>query len=184
MKPFSIVALILLTICARAQASELLIQLNTTGQPPLNTASQNGFMDEITFEAFRRLNITLRIVQLPAERGLKRANRGIVDGEMSRVKGLDKHYKNLIRVPEKIMDWEFVAFSHLPSCLTQGWESLSDKSVAHLNGWKILENNIPATAEVIKTSNANILFNLLQKKRTDYAIYEVWGGFTYCERCR
>lgn len=176
MKWFSFITVISLIICTYSVTADSVIRLNTTGQPPLNTSSQNGFMDEVAGEAFRRLGIKLETTLLPAERGLKHANRGLVDGEMSRVKGLTKIYGNLLRVPEKIMDWEFVVFSSKKINLLAGWDALSGKLVAHINGWKILEKNIPKSAEVTKTSNAEELFILLRKKRTDYVVYERWAG--------
>jgi len=153
-----------------------IIHLNITGRPPLNTDNQTGFMDAVATEAFRRIGITLETSLFPAERGLKNSNKGFVDGEMARVKGIDKVYTNLIRVPEKLMDWEFVVFSRKTIDLRAGWSALSGKSVSHINGWKILEKNIPNDAEITKTSNINELFVLLEKKRTDYVIYEKWAG--------
>lgn len=176
MSKFNLLILIFYLGCVQSVVANPVILLNITGQPPLNTKSQKGFMDEVATEAFARIGYTLQTIRLPAERGLKSANHGLVDGEMGRVKGLDKTYQNLVRVPEKIMDWEFVAFSHNPISMAQGWNSLSGKSVAYINGWKILEKNIPANAEVRKTVNAEKLFKLLARKRTDYAIYELWGG--------
>jgi len=169
-------ALILFVFSFQTIAATPTIRLNTTGQPPLNTDTQNGFMDAVATEAFRRIGITLNTLSLPAERGLKNSNKGSIDGEMSRVKGIDKVYTNLIRVPEKIMDWEFVVFSEKAIDLSQGWKAFSGKSVSHINGWKILEKNIPNDAEVTKTSNIDELFSLLRKKRTDYVIYEKWAG--------
>ena len=171
-----IVVLLLCFVGNQAVASELTIRLNVTGQAPLNTQDQKGFMDEVATEAFRRINIELQTDRLPAERALKNANNGIIDGEMSRIEGLDKIYSNLIRVPEKIMDWEFVAFSYNPIDLDKGWRSLSEESVAYINGWKIIEKNIPSSTEAIKVSNATDLFKLLSKNRTDHVIYERWGG--------
>jgi len=168
--------LILFVFSLQTIAATPTIRLNTTGQPPLNTDAQNGFMDAVATEAFRRIGITLHTSLLPAERGLKNSNKGSIDGEMSRVKGIDKVYTNLIRVPEKIMDWEFVVFSAKAIDLSQGWKAFSGKSVSHINGWKILEKNIPNDAEVTKTVNAVELFTLLEKKRTDYIIYEKWAG--------
>jgi len=168
--------LILLLLINMSAMADTVIRLNTTGQPPLNTAQQDGFMDEVASEAFRRIGIRLKTTRLPAERGLKNSNNGIEDGEMSRVAGLDKIYKNLVRVPEKIMDWEFVAFAYKPISLEQGWSALSGQSVAHINGWKILEKNVPTDAEVIRTAGVDSLFKLLRKKRTDYILYERWGG--------
>lgn len=176
MKWFQIIAFMSLLMSLHTANAASMIQLNTTGQPPLNTRSQNGFMDEVATEAFRRIGIKLETILLPAERGLKHSNRGLVDGEMSRVKGLEKTYSNLIRVPEKIMDWEFVVFSFKKISLKDGWGDLAGKLVAHINGWKILEKNIPKSAEVTKTANAEELFTLLRKMRTDYVVYERWAG--------
>lgn len=176
MHPFGLVVFNFLIIFAQTVASNPIIRLNTTGLEPLNTASQTGFMDEVATEAFRRIHVKLQTVRLPAERGLINSNRGLIDGEMSHVKGIDKMYSNLIRVPEKIMDWEFVAFSYKPINLAQGWSDLAGKAVAHINGWKILEKNIPSSAEITKTANADGLFTLLRNNRTEYAIYELWGG--------
>jgi len=167
---------ILFSVATTALADLPVLQLNVTGKAPLNTISKKGFMDEVATEAFRRIGYGLATLSLPAERGLRNADRGLVDGEMSRVKGLDKIYMNLVRVPEKIMDWEFVAFSNNPISMENGWAALSGKTVAHINGWKILEKNIPEQAEVTKTSSADNLFKLIQRNRADYVLYERWGG--------
>jgi len=169
-------ALILFVFSFQTEATVSTIHLNVVGKPPLNTSTQKGFMDAVASEAFLRIGISLQTSSLPAERGLKNSNKGSIDGEMSRVKGIDKVYTNLIRVPEKIMDWEFVVFSAKAIDLSQGWKAFSGKSVSHINGWKILEKNIPNDAEVTKTVNAVELFTLLEKKRTDYIIYEKWAG--------
>jgi polar amino acid transport system substrate-binding protein len=79
---------------------ETTIVLNTTGNAPLNTPDQQGFVDLVATEAFRRIGVTVKTVKLPAERGLINANQGIHDGEMLRVGGLEKIYPNLIMVPE------------------------------------------------------------------------------------
>jgi len=176
MKPLNVLILIIMMLPNVVMASKPVIVLNITGQPPLNTNNQAGFMDVVATEAFRRIGYQLKTVRLPAERGLVNSNRGLVDGEMSRIKNIDKLYTNLIRVPEKIMNWEFVGFAIKPISLQQGWSALSNKSVSHINGWKILEKNIPDTAETTRTKDADSLFNLLRRNRTDIVLYERWGG--------
>jgi len=151
------------------------ITLNTTGNPPLNTNDMRGFMDVVASTAFGKINITLKTVHLPAERGLKNANLGIEDGEMSRIEGINKLYPNLIMVPEKIMDWQFVAFSKQDIKLDHGWQDLTNFNVAYINGWKILEKNT-THVRTTKVKNATLLFNLLESDRTDIALYEKWGG--------
>ena len=169
------VFLLLLVFINNVSADNILV-LNTTGNEPLNSSNQNGFMDIVTKEALKRIGYKLKTLQLPAERGLKNANAGIEDGEMSRVAGLSKTYPNLIQVPEKIMDWEFVVFSEKKISLSRSWHNLSYKQVSFLNGWKILEANVPTNASIVKVNKPSQLFSLLKKKRTDYIIYEKWGG--------
>lgn len=158
-----------------ADAQPILV-LNTVGQPPLNTPNHTGFMDEVTREAMRRIGRELVINRLPAERALHSANTGLIDGEMSRIKILNKTYTNLIRVPEKIMDWEFVIFSKKKINLKKSWSSLKEKDVAFITGWKILEKNISKAAKITKVKNSQQLFLLLKKDRVDYVAYEKWGG--------
>ena len=150
--------------------------LNVVGQPPLSTPVQDGFMDDVGREALKRIGYQLVINRLPAERALRSANSGLIDGEMNRVQGIDRIYSNLIRVPEKIMDWEFFVFSKKQINLEKGWQSLEDKNVAFIRGWKILENNVPKSAAITKTKNSQQLFTLLEKDRADFIIYEHWGG--------
>jgi polar amino acid transport system substrate-binding protein len=158
--------------------------INTTGKPPLNTPQRTGFMDLVTAEALRRIGYQMETVQLPAERGLTNSNAGIDDGEMSRIFGLEKLYPNLVRVPEKIMDWEFNAFTNKAIHINAGWPDLSPYAVSFINGWKILEKNVPAKAEITKVKNPGQLFALLQKDRTDIIIYERWGGLNIIQQHR
>ena len=170
---FFIVPLFVFLSTVHAQPS---LVFNVTGQPPLNTLAHDGFMDEVTREMLNRIGYTLDIDRLPAERGLRNADNGFIDGEMSRVKGIDKVYKNLVRVPEKMMDWGFYVFSKKPINLQQGWDSLSEADIAFIRGWKILEKNIPKTASITRLKNSSQLFTLLGNDRTDYIVYERWGG--------
>jgi len=163
----------------RVGSANDIITLNTTGKPPLNDKSMNGFMDQVSKIAFDRIGLTLMTVQLPAERGLINSNKGIVDGEMSRISGLQKNYPNLLIVPEKIMNWEFVAIGPEEIDTSVGWQSLKGKDVALINGWKILEKNVAPIASIIKVSSPEQLFVMLQRQRTDYILYERWGAAKY-----
>jgi polar amino acid transport system substrate-binding protein len=156
--------------------------INTTGKPPLNTPQRNGFMDLVAAEALRRIGYRLETVQLPAERGLTNSNAGVDDGEMSRIAGLERLYPNLIRVPEKIMDWEFNAFTNKSIHINGKWSDLSPYAVAYINGWKILEKNVPDEAEITRVQNPRQLFALLHKERTDFIIYERWGGLNIIQK--
>ena len=172
MKALTIFILLAPLVCF----AEPLLVFNTTGKSPLNTDSGEGFMDKVTEVALLNIGYKLQLVKLPAERGLVNVNQGIDDAEMSRIAGLEKTYKNIRQVPEKIMDWEFVVFSKKKVDLTKGWSSLANKNIAFINGWKILEKNVPASANINKVKTDNQLFLLLEKDRTDFVIYEKWAG--------
>jgi polar amino acid transport system substrate-binding protein len=159
--------------------AEQTIILNITGGPPLNTVNLDGFMDQVTKEALRRLGYKLETVMLPAERALLNSNNGVIDGEMSRISGLNKRYTNLIQVNEKIIDWEFVAFSKKNINLNNRWQSLKPYSVSIINGWKILEKNIPSNVDLTKVKNPDQLFGMLLLKRADLIIYGKWAGSYY-----
>ncbi len=173
---YYIMVVLLCSFQSSVNAQPPTLVINAVGQPPLNTKTHDGFMDEVAREALKRIGYQLEVEQLPAERGLRNANNGLIDGEMGRIKGLDNIYHDLIRVPEKIMNWEFCIFSEKPIDLQKGWASLEEKNVAFINGWKILEKNVPKSATITKTRNSQQLFSLLKRNRTDFIIYERWGG--------
>ena len=104
------------------------------------------------------------------------ANRGINDGDLLRVEGIDKLYPNLVRVPVRLFDFEFVAFTKKTMPPISGWKDLKPYSVAIIRGWKILEKNVLGTACLTKVEDAEILFRLLESDRADVAIYERLQG--------
>lgn len=169
-----IVVTIFSTFSAISQAKRLV--LNTTGQPPLNTKEQTGFLDRVAIEAFSRIGLEVTTIRIPAERGLLNVNAGIDDGEMMRVSGLQNIYPNLLLVPEKMIDLDFVAFSKFDISLDKGWESLKPFSIAIVNGWKILEQNVPKSAELTSVNHPLQLFDMLEKGRAELIIYERYGG--------
>jgi polar amino acid transport system substrate-binding protein len=120
-------------------------------------------------------------VQLPSERALLNANEGIDDGNFARVEGIDRLYPNLIRVPEEITEFEFVAFSKNLNIETTGWESLKPYNVAIITGWKILETSITDTLSLTKVKDEISLFRLLDLGRADLVIYDRRQGLAFVE---
>ena len=177
----NLTAVMLLLFYTSTQAKRVIV-LNTTGKPPLNTPDGKGFMDQVAKFAFAKIGVQLTTIQLPAERGLLIVNAGIEDGEMSRIARLDKTYTNLVRVPEKIMDWAFVVFSKKDISLQHGWQSLQSHSVAIIKGWKILERNVPKNSELFTVKLPESLFGMLASGHADLIIYEKWGGLKYLKK--
>jgi len=162
---------LLLALSGTAIADRPVLILNDTNEPPFTTADRDGFLDIVAGEAFRRAGVELRLVKLPAERGLINANAGIEDGDMARIAGLEKQYPNLVRVPEKLVDWEFSAFSKNAS-IPSNWKEIRQRSVGHIKGWKIYEQNLAGAERITTADDPEQLFRLLDLNRIDVALYE------------
>lgn len=152
------------------------LSINAPTDPPLTTPQKDGLLDIIVGEAFRRIGITLEIIKLPAERALQNVNNGIDDGDLSRISGLEKHYPNLIRVPEKLFDMDFVVFTNNPNVISSDLKSISQFSIGLIRGWKILETKTEGMPNVTPVRNAEAMFNMLNKNRIDIALYARWMG--------
>lgn len=143
---------------------------------------QTGFYDLILAEAFQRTGNHIKIEHLPAERSLTNANMGITDGDFVRISGLDKLYSNLVQVPEKIVDFEFVAFTWRSDVRLENWNSCKPYNVAIVRGWKILETNLAGARSLVRVKNQALLFSLLDNHRTDIAVYSRFEGYEIIRR--
>ena len=156
--------------------------LNDTNGAPYTTLAHDGFLDVVVSKAFAMVGVQLELVRTPAERGLLNANEGIDDGELTRIKGIDKVYTNLIRVPEKVVNWDFVAFSKNPNIQIKDWQSLKPYNIGHIRGWKILEINTAGFPYVETVRNSDVLFTMLEKDRIDIALFSRWIGMAILKK--
>lgn len=152
------------------------LTLNTFAGPPLSNSDHTGYYDRILREAFSRLKIPISFGQLPAERSLQNVDSGIDDGDFVRVAGLDKIYPNLVMVPEKLDDFEFVAFTLGSDFATSSWAALTPYHVGIVRGWKILEQNLAGVKELTLAKNQDQLFSLLKNGRVDVVVYSRHEG--------
>ena len=167
---------ILLLMAGPARAATLpVLVLNDTNVPPYTAPDQSGFLDAVAGAAFRRAGVKLKLVKLPAERALRNANAGIGDGELTRTAGLEVQYPNLVRVPEKLFDLSFTAFSKDAS-IPARWDVLRQRQVGHIRGWKIYEQQLAGAPHVISVDDAAQLFRLLELDRIEVALYGRWLG--------
>ena len=178
--PAAIAGVLLLTAGLACAAEAPVLVLNDTNEPPFTTVDGKGFLDAVVGEAFRRAGVRLRLVKLPAERGLLNANAGIEDGDMVRIAGLEAHYPNLVRVPEKLLDWEFTAFGK--DALPAQWETLRARPVGYIRGWKIYERQLAGAPRVVTAEDSAQLFRQLQHGRIEVALYARWQGLSLIRR--
>lgn len=180
-RSFVLLAGMLLCIAPTWSAELPELVLNDVNDPPFTTPDGKGFLDAVAGEAFRRAGARLRLVKLPPERGLLNANAGIEDGDLTRIAGLEKQYPNLVRVPEKLVDWTFTAFSKNTD-IAANWEVLRQRQVGHIKGWKIYEQQLAGAPRVVAAENPEQLFRLIELDRIEVALYARWLGEALLQR--
>ena len=170
------ILLLITFISCVSLAKETTLVLNTWTTAPLSTKTQSGYLDKVLLEAFKRININLKIVKKPVERSISDANSGSGDGEFIRVAGLSKIYPNLTMVPEELFEFEFVAFSNNHHIQVENWDKLKPYTVAIVIGWKIFEKNVNNVKKRHDIASPKSLFKMIQKRRIDMGLYSKYAG--------
>lgn len=165
-----------------AVAAETTLVLSDTYDTPYTTEAGDGFLDLVIAETFRRAGLKVKMVRVSPERALLNANAGIEDGVSARIAGLDKAYANLVRIPEKVLDFPFSAFTRQAKLDAVTWDTLTSHTVGHIQGWKIFEQNLKPGTPVTIVDNAEQLFTMLRKNRIDVALYERWLGLAMVKK--
>ena len=161
--------------------AESKFSISTSYNNLLSNPDQNGLLDRLMIELFKRIDIDMELVFTTAEKSLVDVNSGFFDGEINRIEGMEKAFPNLIRVPEANMTMHFVAFSK-KSFNLNGWSSIKPLYIGLVNGWKILEQNTEGFPNVISTPTEKELFTMLNKNRLDVALYAKLTGYAALEQ--
>jgi len=161
-----------------AVAEEKPFIMSTSVGAPLYFEDGSGFFNLLVAEIFRRLNTSYELIHLPAQRAIVFANNSTVDGTGPRAAAIEDKPHSLIRIQEKIFDFEYMAYTRDPTIKIEDWSSLKPYTVGIINGWKIVEHNVEDAKSVIKVNNFGQLLRLLEKGRVDVAILDrVMGGW-------
>ena len=153
------------------------LSLSTGALPPITASPGHpGFIDELAREAFGRIGIEVDVITVPTGRSLINVNAGIDDGDIFRVAGAEKDFPNVIRIPEKTLDTEFVVYTKRADIKIRNWEDLKPYAVAFAAGWRPYELNVKGVKELTKTTSINELPGLLEKGRVDLILMDRWQG--------
>ncbi len=163
-------------------ASAASISITSGRGEPFVNASQSGFYDLIVKEMFSRIGLQARTILLPSERSLINANTGADDGNIARIKGLESKYTNLVRVPGKIIDFDFVAFTKNSRLKINNWKSLKPYNVTFINGWRLFEKKVKYYKSLVRTKDSTQLFALLKNNRVDIGLYDMWSGLWWVKK--
>ena len=138
------------------------------------TSVQNSQMAKVTqpilIEAYKRLGIQVSFEDFPAKRSLHLANEGkYYDGELHRIKGLEKRYHNLIPVPVVIFTLEGIVISKKIRFKVDGWESVRPFIIGIRRGVIFSLNGTRDMDRTILNSNER-LFYMINGNRFDIII--------------
>lgn len=131
--------------------------------------------------AARAIGRTIDAEVLPAERSLRLVSTGVDHADGPRIEQMDQLYPNLVRVPEPIVDYRFVAFAPPGRLRVTDWASLDDSHVAVVRGWKILEKNLAGAASLQSIRTPTLLFEHLARDRAEVAVFEESMGIGLLE---
>jgi polar amino acid transport system substrate-binding protein len=158
-------------------AQPVKLSLTTGALPPLTAApGYPGFIDQLARAMFKRIGVEVEVTAVPTERSLINVNSGLDDGDIFRVAGVEQEYPNLVRIPEKTLDNDFVVFTKRTDIRIRTWDDLKPYSVAFATGWKPYERNVKMVRELTKTPSIQELLPLLENGRADLVLMDRWQG--------
>ncbi len=110
------------------------------------TTPDNAFIQDISIAvirgAYARLGYQIEVKKLPNIRALETANRGEVDGEVSRVAGINDRFPKLVSIPVSINKLEIVAFSDDSQIQITSWDDISQYRSICIRGVKLVEQEL------------------------------------------
>lgn len=177
------VVLFLVSLFCLPAAAAQRLHLVTVALPPIAPgAGRTGFADQVAREAFRRIGVEIEVSVLPGERALMNVNAGLDDGDLLRTPAVEKDYPNLIRVTEKMMDFEFVGYALDRKLRIDGFGGLKPYAVSYTAGWKIYEQNVKDFRELTIAPSLREMFGLLKHGRAEVVLADRWQGLWEARR--
>lgn len=138
--------------------------------------SPDSFLGEVIVKkTYAKLGIEVTILRYPAERALRSANQGAVDGEVQRIGAIAKIYPNLIRIEPAINSLEAGVFTIDSNFAVEGWESVRPYKIGIIRGIKFAERGTEGMRRDI-VGDYQSLFRMIQNKRFDIAVIPRFNG--------
>ena len=154
------------------------LRINTASVQPFATPDRKGFLDLLVGEIGHRIGRTaeVNLYEGASARSLQMANDGDDDGEALRIKGQEKRFPNLVRVPEPMIVNDFVAFSAPGKPAIENFQDLLAANTGYIIGWWVFQRNLQDAQHVTTVRGADQLFSMIRIGRIDYGLYEKWQG--------
>ncbi len=177
LKPYliSLIAICFIVFTTQARGgSEPAIRIATI---PQESTHINIATDIIT-QLYQRLGQTLELVPLKANESLALSNQGELDGELIRVKAIEKKYPNLVRIPYGINSLKTMAFTRINGPKVVGMGGLLGKKVGYLRGIELYKS-ITKNLENEEFYSIKSMFQGLIHGGVDVVLFPLLDGQIY-----
>lgn len=135
------------------------------------------FSELILRNAYKKIGIQLEVIHVPIARSLVLANTGIVDGDVSRISGIEDQFKNLVIVPIAINAIDIRIFAYNEAFVTNNKALKGSTRAGCVRGIILVEKIIKERGITCQMANSyEQAISLLNKKKVDFLILPLTIG--------
>jgi len=174
-------AAVILAQPAMAEESSATLRLSSGNLPPVHTPTQDGYMDLLLVELFRRAGFTIQFIDLPPRRALQSANSGLHDGDAARRRSVGASFPNLRMLEPAIVEVEFVGLYLDPAINVVRSEDFHRYAIGYIHGWDVSEELFKNHPNATAVSDPVNLLKMLEEKRIDVAFLTRAPGQYFAE---
>jgi len=118
-------------------------------------------------QAYGRLGYQMELVRLPAGRSLQMANRGVYDGELFRIDGIQQEFSELRQVPVQLATIELLAFVRTEQLdeLRQ-WQQQTNLKIGFVRGFR-LANQVRYAGYPVPVTTLQQAVGMLEQGKID-----------------
>lgn len=131
---------------------------------------------------YRRLDIRLEFVDMPAKRALVESSEGRVDGEIQRVLDVGSEYPTLLALRPSLNYIEPSVFVKRLELRVDGWRSIAPYSIGIVRGVGSSERGTKGMGRVEAVASMDQLMAMLADDRLDLAVNDRFSGELVCRR--
>lgn len=131
-------------------------------------------------KVYQRLGHDFELVRFPGKRALVEANQGQVNGELVRIKALEKELTNLIRIPTAIGSFKVMAITRVGEPKITGIAGLIDKHVGIVRGVELTER-LTQNHQRLIVNSIDSLFKVLLSEHVEVILFPKLDGEKYIQ---
>lgn len=125
---------------------------------------------------YRRLNIPIELVDVPANRALIESSEGRLDGEVQRNIHIQEQYPTLIRLEPAINYIEPGVFTRNLKFTVNGWDSIRDYKICIVRGVGTSEQGTKGMNDVIAVETLDQCLQMLAIDRVEVVVTDLFSG--------